>query len=183
MKLRLELLSDTIFGSGMSIPGAEDIAVLHDDDGFPYLKGATFRGILREEAENYINWIQNPNPDEWLESRFGKDGIDPVTDPHRITVTDFTLPLEIKNLVSGEHVNPEEIFTSLRAFTQLEDGMAKDGSLRIARCINKGFIFYGEILCAKEDEELLTEIISCIKWMGSMRTRGFGHVKVSKLPD
>ena len=41
MKVKMKLLSDTIFGNGQSIPGAEDIAVLHDRYGFPYYKGAS----------------------------------------------------------------------------------------------------------------------------------------------
>lgn len=187
MNIRLELLSDTIFGSGMSIPGGEDIALLHDDDGFPYLKAATFKGILREEAENYLNWIQGnssaPVPGKWLSSRFGKDGINPVNSLYSIFVSDFTLPCEIRKEVLHEYADPEDIFTSLRTFTQLEDGIAKGGTLRVARCINKGFIFYGTITCHKEDEPLLTDILSCIKWIGSMRTRGFGHVKVSVLTE
>ena len=47
MKIKMELLSDTILGNGMSIPGAEDISVLHDEYGFPYYKGSTFKGVLR----------------------------------------------------------------------------------------------------------------------------------------
>lgn len=180
MKIRLELLSDAIFGSGKSIPGAEDIAILHDSDGFPYLKGATFKGILREEAENYLNWLSlSSSPEQWLENRFGKAGMNPVDSPYFITVSDFTLPLAIRNMIKNEQADPEDIFTSMRTFTQLENGIASDGSLRIARCINKGFIFYGKIQCHPEDEEILTDIISCIKWIGSMRTRGFGRVKVN----
>lgn len=187
MNIRLELLSDTIFGSGMSIPGGEDIAILHDSDGFPYLKAATFKGILREEAENYLNWIQNdpsaPVPGEWLSSRLGRDGINPINSPYSIFISDFTLPAEIREMVHHEYVDPEAIFTSLRTFTQLENGIAKEGSLRVARCINKGFIFYGTLQCHPEDEKLLEDILTCIKWIGSMRTRGFGHVKVSVIPD
>lgn len=43
LQVRLELLSDTIFGSGHSIPGGEDIAVCQDENGYPYLKGTTFK--------------------------------------------------------------------------------------------------------------------------------------------
>ena len=32
LQVRLELLSDTIFGSGHSIPGGEDIAVCQDEN-------------------------------------------------------------------------------------------------------------------------------------------------------
>ena len=48
MKIRMELLSDAIFGNGMSIPGGEDISVLKDAQGFPYFKGSTFKGVFRE---------------------------------------------------------------------------------------------------------------------------------------
>ena len=37
MKIQMELLSDTIFGNGRSIPGEEDISVLSDENGFPVI--------------------------------------------------------------------------------------------------------------------------------------------------
>ena len=46
-KIRLELLSEAIFGSGFSVPGGEDIGVCTDARGYPYLKGSTFKGLLR----------------------------------------------------------------------------------------------------------------------------------------
>ena len=54
--LRMTLLSDTIFGNGMSVPGEEDIAVLTDAQGFPYYKGSTFKGVFREEMGRYLEW-------------------------------------------------------------------------------------------------------------------------------
>ena len=58
----MELLSDAIFGNGMSVPGGEDISVLRDMYGFPYYKGSTFKGVFREELYRYLEWTQNPNP-------------------------------------------------------------------------------------------------------------------------
>ena len=52
----MELCSDAIFGSGFSIPGGEDIAVCQDGAGYPYLKGSTFKGLLRESLENLLAW-------------------------------------------------------------------------------------------------------------------------------
>ena len=43
MKIKMKLLTDTIFGDGMSVPGGEDISVLHDAQGFPYFKGSSFK--------------------------------------------------------------------------------------------------------------------------------------------
>ena len=72
---------------------------------------------------------------------------------------------------------------NVRSFTSInEKGVAKQGSLRMARCVNKGLIFYSEILNDKEIESL-DEIVCSIKWIGSMRNRGFGKVKFTVLED
>ena len=57
MKIVMRLLSDTIFGNGESIPGAEDMSVLVDDYGFPYYKGGTLKGIFREELGRYLGYL------------------------------------------------------------------------------------------------------------------------------
>ena len=56
MKIRMQLISDVVFGNGESIPGGEDISILSDEHGFPYYKGGTFKGIFREELRNYLTW-------------------------------------------------------------------------------------------------------------------------------
>ena len=56
MKIKMTLLSDTIFGNGESIPGGEDISVLYDENGFPFFKGGTFKGIFREELSRLLKW-------------------------------------------------------------------------------------------------------------------------------
>ena len=38
MQVRIELLEDAFWGSGESIPGAEDSSILMDEHGFPYLR-------------------------------------------------------------------------------------------------------------------------------------------------
>ena len=58
MKIKMELLSDAIFGNGMSVPGGEDISVLRDMYGFPYYKGSTFKGVFREELYRPRTQIQ-----------------------------------------------------------------------------------------------------------------------------
>ena len=41
MNIRLVLRSDAMFSSGHSTPGGEDIALRVDQDGMPFLPGAT----------------------------------------------------------------------------------------------------------------------------------------------
>ena len=56
MQVTMELKSDAILGSGFSVPGGEDVAVCRDEAGYPYLKGSTLKGLLRESLENWLAW-------------------------------------------------------------------------------------------------------------------------------
>ncbi len=196
MKVKIELLSDAIFGSGQSIPGGEDIAVLHDSYGFPYISGSSVKGVLREEMENYFLWTQETDPSRRIQEIFGyagdKSDLNKMDEEQggRLTVSDFMLPLKVRRAVAEElgiqdgeakQQNVDgvlELFTNIRTFTRIEDGRSRDGSLRNARCVRKGWIFEGEILCREEDEELVKECLSYVKGLGTMRTRGFGNVIV-----
>lgn len=195
MKVKIELLSDAIFGSGQNIPGGEKIAVRHDAYGFPYISGSSVKGVLKEEMENYFIWTQRTDTKECIEKIFGYAGdkmdLNKMDNEQeeRLTVSDFMLPFLIREAVIKElHIEKERkqqsidevlsLFTDIRTFTRIEDGRSKDGSLRNARYIKKGWIFEGEILCRKEEEELVKECLSYIKWLGTMRTRGFGNVIV-----
>lgn len=184
MKIRMELLSDAIFGNGASIPGAEDISAQNDEFGFPYYKGSTFKGVLREEYERYLEWINCNDIEGEITRLFGKSGNDLKTGG--FIFSDFVLSPYVKKAILDEigHNNREEVLETLsniRMFTSITDeGVAQKGSLRMARCVDKGLSFYGEVKCSKEDEARLEEVIKSIKWIGSMRNRGFGKVRLSK---
>ena len=57
--------------------------------------------------------------------------------------------------------------------------MASDGSLRMARCVNKGVCLYSEIECDEKDQILVENVLKMIKWVGTMRNRGFGKVQIT----
>ena len=168
IKIQMELLSDTIFGSGFSTPGGEDIGVSTDEQGFPYLKGSTFKGLLRESAENLVAWT---DMDISYPSRlFGEEGWDSELDDHRIQLTALSLAEKPETV--------EDCFDT-RAFTQLEQGIAKEGTLHLASCIRKGLKFEGELYCHEEDAAFLEEALKAIHYVGTMRHRGFGSVQFS----
>lgn len=187
MKIKMTLLSDAVFGSGISVPGGEDISILVDQNGFPYYKASAFKGVFREEATNILCWEGNTEKrvKEWMDSRLGKSGDRDLTEEYKIRFTDICLSDAVKEAVKEEiGDDPEQVlrvFSYLRTFTALDDnGMVKEGSLRSCRCLKQGLIFYGEIDCKKEDEALVLQAISCMKWIGTMRTRGFGRVKIER---
>ena len=187
MKLKMELLSDTVFGNGMSVPGGEDTSVLNDEFGFPYFKGGTFKGIFREELERLLEWkgMEKNGIDDEMSALLGVSGASDLENQRKIVFSDFTLSKGVKKAVLEEiGLDKREIvlntLSHTRAFTSIsEDGNTKDGSLRTCRCINAGLCFYSTILCKSEDEACVKEVISLIKWVGTMTNRGFGKVKIT----
>lgn len=184
LRIRMQLKEDAIFGNGMSIPGGEDISVQTDGNGFPYFKGSTLKGIFREELINELHWEQK-SPEEiksLIRELIGDAGSDLIINPRKLIFSDLTLHPAVAETVLGEEdITEQEIlamFTDIRTFTGLEDGLAKEGTLRNARCVKKGLNFYGTCTCSEEDRELTELILKSIKWVGTMRNRGFGKVEM-----
>lgn len=184
LNIKMTLLSDTIFGNGRSIPGQEDISVLRDTDGFPYYRGSTFKGIFREELKRYLGW-EHTSDDRIKETYtrlLGSEGSAEETGGNMI-FSDLTLSKGVKAAVLVELGNDDtavlNAFTHIRTFTKIgSEGTVDYGSLRMARCVNKDLIFYGTVICEDSDEALVREVFGLIKWIGTMRNRGFGHIRV-----
>lgn len=172
LNIDMTLKSDTIFGCGYSVPAGDDISVKADENGYPYLSGSTFKGILRENLSNLLVW--NGINDNTLTELLGDIGWNGLSGERRINLTNFTLKDKTKS--------PESCYIS-KVFTQLQDGIIKDGSLRSASCIKKGLCFKGYIECLDTDKKLLIDAIKSIKWLGTMRNRGFGSVKLEVSED
>ncbi len=179
MKVRMKLIEDTIFGNGQSIPGEEDISLQHDEYGFPYFKGSTLKGIFREELERLLK-LEGNDSSNLVDTLLGENGANDSLENRKVLFSEFVVADSVKKTVLAEVADPGIIldsFSSLRTFTKInDDGMVEPGSLRIARCVNKGISLYGEIECDPNDKELIIRILKMIKWVGTMRNRGFGRV-------
>lgn len=183
MLVHMKLESDTIFGNGMSMPGGEDICIQTDSWGFPYLKGSTLKGIFREELINYLAWERRTEgeAEEIVTRLMGEGGSNDLENPGKIVFSNLCLHPDVIKLIWEERLTPGEVtemFTYLRTFTSLEEGLAREGSLRTVRCIKKGLNFYGTCACHEEDVPIVKEVLKLIKWVGTMRSRGFGKVWV-----
>ena len=185
IRLKMTLLSDTILGNGMSIPGEEDISVLVDDQGFPYYKGSTFKGVFREEMERFLAWNgKKDGRDVRCLFGEGKPGIESDSeDARRLVFSDFVIFPYVRKVIMSETGDDSrkvlDCLSHMRAFTRISDaGTAEKGSLRYARCINQGIVLYSTVSCSREDERLVKEILPFVKWIGTMRNRGFGHVSI-----
>lgn len=164
--VEMRLCSDTVFGSGYSIPGSEDVAVCLDEKGLPYMKGSTWKGLLRESLENLVAWGEGEDRD--ITALMGEEGWNGLTDDRRVRLTGLTL--------TDLPADPEDCF-DLRTFTSLENGVVKKGTLRTVSCIRTGLIFSGELECDEGDLPLLRDALAGIKWAGTQRSRGFGRVR------
>ena len=185
MKIKMVLLSDTIFGDGNSIPGEEDISVLTDEYGFPYYKGGSFKGVFREELEHYLELTGDENRKEKTDRLLGVNGNNDFTG--QLFFSDFRVSPAVRATVLKEtgrdsFSDIRDSFTNLRTFTAIdENGIVSKGSLRVARCVDKGLVFYGTIdNVSDEDCKLIMDVLGMIKWIGTMRNRGFGKVKIER---
>lgn len=169
LQLRMELCSDTIFGSGGSVPGGEDIALRLTPEGRPLLPGATLKGLLRESVANLLAWTGAADGDATLAALFGAAGWHGTADDRRLRFGD---------LLPATDAEPESLFT-MRSFTALENGLAKEGTLRTAACLRAGQAFTGLLFCDEGDLPLLQYALRGIKWAGMLRSRGFGRVKLT----
>lgn len=165
LKINMLLQSDTILGSGYSIPGGEDIAVCQDKKGYPYMKGSVLKGLLRESMENLALWTGKSGDD--IDEMTGLAGWNGEAEERRIHVTALKL--------NSAPENPQDCY-EMRTFTSLENGIVKEGTLRTATCISRGNNFSGELTCSEQDTEFVQQAIAGIKWVGTLRNRGFGKV-------
>lgn len=179
--IEIELKSETILGSGESVPGSVDLEVLYDDYGLPYLKGKTLKGRLREEAENITRLDNKTFNKKDIDELFGYED---KNEFNKIIFFDATVSENIKNAINDSTIGKEDIFNALtdtRIFTSIgKDGVALDNTLRQIRVINKGLILNAKINVVSElsekEEILLALSVASLKHIGLMCNRGKGNV-------
>ena len=137
----------------------------------------------------YLEWTQNENPKKEVDRLMGFGGDDNVLNTDKIVFSDFCISDKVKDIVLaeiGENQSDQvlDACTHLRTFTSIsEDGSVKEGSLRIGRCVDKGLYFYSELNCQEKDVKVIEEVLKLIKWIGTMRNRGFGKVKITVVEE
>lgn len=187
--IRVELLSDMVFGSGSAVAGSVDLEVLHSKSGVPYMMGKTLKGKLREELRHVLKCKHTGiEQDKQVERILGSaDDYDYAT----LKFTDLRLDSQVEALldqiVSNSEIPVNEIdmlnaMTSVRNFTGINaaTGVAEKGTLRKIQVINKGLIFYSSVVAqnalAPEDEAALAAAVASLRHLGSKETRGKGAV-------
>jgi CRISPR-associated protein Csx10 len=182
-KIRLTTQSDTLFAAAEG-SAAVDSTTQYDQYGFPFLPAKTFKGLLKESAIE----VQEILGKEWnidnsiIHNLFGQEG---VGNSGRLDFGNGVLEdvASYKESTMKYDVKPQEVldyFTHIRYQTAMENGVAKEGSLRSSRVIKPDLTF--EIKLAGELEkghlELLQKACQNLRHVGTNRNRGFGKVEV-----
>ncbi len=143
MKAQIEILSCSLIGSGEGF-ALVDADVIFNDQGFPYIPAKRIKGLLKESALEISEILGLGNAPVY--SIFGKDGFQEA----KLTIYNFYLPnfetlsKEISCLknytASGlpqllSHQNIVSYYTTFIQQTAVEEGIAKDTSLRTYRVL------------------------------------------------
>lgn len=194
-KIEIQLLSETIFGSGESVSNSVDMEVLNDNYGIPYMRGKTFKGKLRVEVESIASYLSDFSKEDYMKYAHGMFGIEGRRgyDSSHILETlkfsDCTISKNIKMLIENEveqgSITKEDIkdaLTEVRSFTSIDDkGIAINNSLRQARVVKKDLTYYVDINIGRKlecvEEGLLAAGVYSLRNIGAMESRGKGRVQ------
>ena len=202
-QFQIELLSDTTFGRGDGVAGLVDQEIEYDRYGLPYLRGRTLKGLLSEESDNLILRLPDQSTqDYWAQvacQLFGQagSGLDAIA---KIHFGDARLPKELCTAVAYEvnagHFTRAEILDSLTTIrrqtaTSTQTGVADEGSLRSFRVALRKLKFTADLLLDSDVSKLdtpLTDLLTllsasaaALRYVGSGRNRGRGHVSCTLL--
>lgn len=188
IKYQIEFFSDWHIGSGLSIAGDADAAVLKDSKGQPYIPGKTLKGMFRDAAEQLLEFKEKDSPEHtawqsFIEEVFGKrvNAGEHEGTAGQCFFSSATLSSQLQELFDEESSLKEGLYRSISSTAiSYETGVAKEHSLRkvevCAPMVLEGEI-EGEILAKHKDK--LERCSKMIKQMGLSRHRGLGRVQFS----
>lgn len=189
LTIKVEILSQTLIGSGEGWGSFIDSDIVYDEYGLPIFPGRRLKGLLRENAEEVASMLElsltNSTFYQQIESLFGR-----ANQPSRLRVRN----LQVQEAEQARKwlqwgfgnysLSKELVLSSLcdtRTQTKIDkNGVAEKGSLRKMRVINKGLIFEGELEIEDlEVRDLLLMGCACLalKACGGKRNRGLGDIK------
>lgn len=192
-KIKLKLISDTMFGSGESLPGVYDSDILSDKYGIPYMKAKTFKGHVREKMEELTLLMKENN--ELVDNLLGAKDVNNDKKIGCLKFSDFTMSESIRELIANEeeskNITYEEVinaFTTTNTFIKInKDGVAEPHSLRRIRMVQKDLIFYSKIYSDRvlnyDEERILVYSLAYIQHIGGYKSKGKGVVMFTIYKD
>ncbi len=197
-KLKLELLSPALVGSGQGFGAVIDTDIVFDEVGIPFIPAKRIKGCLLDafkEVEKMCGISEIF--DIQCKDIFGKTGSEksaPVYFSNLFIENYETNKVWLQYYLSNKKYNSIlstdsilETFTEIRQQTAIDkDGVASEHSLRTSRVVQKGFVFFGDMHIENPSSEILDAIaLACMNFrhFGTQRNRGFGEVRCSLLDN
>lgn len=193
MKYKISLTTKSYLlvssGEGSALIDAD---VVYHKSGFPYIPARRVKGLLRESMQEIleISGYDDDFINLKLDIFFGREGN--KTTSGLLKIKNLYLPqwesikselLKYKRNYAFQPENIRKHYTSEIAQTTIvDDGVAKDNSLRNYRLLKPGLTFEGALelnveKLSVDDQKLLDLSIANLRYAGTRRNRGFGKVK------
>lgn len=191
--LNIELLSDTLVGSGEGWGATIDSDIVFDKYGLPYIPAKRIKGCLRESAVEVLEMFEKAKirfvSQKEIDSLFGRVGqaVSGELSVSNAYIENYTSNKQWVEWLENEYgsIFSKDIvlntFTSIRRQTAIEkNGIKKEHSLRTSRVLNRGLNFSAKMETSGEIEtDFLSFAARNLRHIGTNRNRGFGLVSCS----
>lgn len=186
VKIEMKLLSSTIFSSGEGVGNIIDVDVVYDKYGIPFIPAKRVKGVFREYGEELV--LAGIIDEENFYKIFGKSG--EIESSLKLSdgyiknydvIKEWAAYLIEQDKLTSEYVS--RFFTLEISQTAIENGIAKDNSLRTLKALKKNLIFDFDI---ELDDNLVSDfekILKVSRHFGLSRSRGFGYVQLKLIKD
>jgi CRISPR/Cas system CSM-associated protein Csm3 (group 7 of RAMP superfamily) len=191
-KILITVKSAATFGRGDGVAGLVDREIEQDENGFPFLRGKTLKGLLAESAENVVFSLENhPSPHNWRaikDELFGKPGTGNM-ERGALHIGDAILPAGLRSALQQEleagALTKDDILyglTGIRRQTAMNEyGAPEHATLRSMRVLLPGVVLEAGLHMDNSTEErisLLTAAVLDLRRAGTGRNRGRGSILV-----
>lgn len=192
-KLTVTTLSDTMPGSGESVPGVIDRDSRFDEYGLPSMNAKTLKGHLREQMELVKSWTGSSVKTDVLLGATDKES-EKSTGKLKFGMLQFSPGVQetIRRAIRDGRIDREEVIRTLSiqySCTKIdENGVAEDHTLRRDRMLRKGIVLESRIHAVEplteEEFRLLEMAVQSLKHIGTHKSKGKGLVdcRIEEIP-
>lgn len=185
--IKITLLSETMPGSGMAVPGIIDNDIRHDNYGLPYMNAKTFKGHIREQME-FLKEYGSSYKDIDINDLLGSDDKDSTKRIGKLKFSEVSLSPAVKSVIKtavdkGE-LSKSEVLNSITVVyvrTRInERGVVEPHSLRKERELKKNLMLETKIFADElTDRELdfLNDSVKSLKQIGMHKSKGKGLIE------